>query len=211
MNNIIEKETVGMAGGTTEGSMPTSSAPTPSKRTRGHSNSTRALQYNGKYHPLDEILRPSQAAKFRAEHGLNKCEDSDSDGFKDQGDKDSDYDVDGKPQKKKNKTSGMTAFCYGPRRSPRKVNRNALYNTNAHPQDLDLAQMDVDGTMEYATDDGDDDWVSIASDMPTEKLGKLLISSGDSFVEKLDETYAMDSSVTGEDGNERVIRDIEGK
>ncbi|KAJ4351719.1 uncharacterized protein N0V89_007062 [Didymosphaeria variabile] len=165
---------------TAEDSVPASSVPPSSHMksshmTRGSTRGTRSnnLAYNQKYHPMDEYLRPSQAAKRRAEHGLDD-EDNDSANFEEQDNGDSDSEVEDLPQMKKRKKLDKFALhqgTQGTRRSSRSVNRDVLYDMNIHPQDSQLEHMTTDSTVDKANDENDD-IVSIGSSAATEEVDK---------------------------------------
>ena len=164
MNNIIELASDDKVMATAEDCTPAPAVATLSHRTRGPANGTRALQYDQKYHPLDEVLRPSQAAKRRAEHGVDAQEGGGLTDFQDQGDEKSDANVDDEPHRKKCRKSDGSATRGILRRPVRKVTRNALYNIQVHPQDPQLAYVDTDSEDAYeedevnsATTDADDD------------------------------------------------------
>jgi hypothetical protein len=146
---------------TAEDSVPTSSAAPSSYTTRGSArgaSSNGNLAYDQKYHPMDEYLRPSQASKRRAEHGLDN-EDSSSD--------ESNVDAGEQPQMKKRKL-GKFPRRQGTRRSSRRTNRDVLYNMEIHPQDLQLQQMAADSVVNEAVEQNDE-VVSIGSSAATEE------------------------------------------
>lgn len=111
-----------------------------------------ALVYDQKYHPMDDIIRPSQAAKRRSIHGerpnrpknlgVLSSDQSDSDVGSMAGDEDSDGE---EPQPfkcgDKRKRSGSRTPDFIRRSSRRRTNPNVLYNTKVHPQDSDLQRV----------------------------------------------------------------------
>lgn len=124
---------------------PTSSAPTSSYRTRSQNKAhTSELLYDQKYHPMDDYLRPTQAARRRAIHEEQVSDDdSEVTGFEGGSHSESDSEIESQPSKnKRRKVSHPNAQAT--RRSTRQVNREVLYDTSVHPQDDVLDQMDVD-------------------------------------------------------------------
>lgn len=111
-----------------------------------------ALVYDQKYHPMDDIIRPLQAAKRRSLHGekrnrtnnvdASSSDQSDSDVRSMAGDEDSDKE---EPQpfkcgdKRKRSRSRTPEFIR--RSSRRRTNPNVSYNTKVHPQDSDLRRV----------------------------------------------------------------------
>ncbi|KAL1591376.1 hypothetical protein SLS60_011989 [Paraconiothyrium brasiliense] len=154
-------------------SVPPSSHLTSYHMTRGSKRGARSndLAYDQKYHPMDEYLRPSQAAKRRAEYGFD--EDSDSVNFEENDKGDSDSDVEDQPQMKKRKKFDKFALRSGTgtRRSFRSVNRDVLYDMKIHPQDSQLEHMATDSTVGEASDENDD-VVSVGSSAATEEVDK---------------------------------------
>ena len=211
MNNIIQGLSDEMEVSTVEDSVPTSSVPFPSRKTRGSANSTRVLVYDQKYHPLDEVLRPSQAAKRRAEHGIDADDESnDSSSFnaRDQCGSDSDSDVEGKPYPKRYKhLDGLSTRC-STRRSSRKAGRNAVYNTNVHPQDSQLMLTSAD---EMTDVDEDSDVISVLNDVTNGSMNQVItITSSHSGDESEEATYRMSGLFTRKIKN-GVFQDINGK
>ncbi|KAJ4301431.1 hypothetical protein N0V90_003523 [Kalmusia sp. IMI 367209] len=165
MSNIIMIPSEELVHSTAEDSPPVSSMPPPSSyMTRGSTSGNRSpdLAYDQKYHPIDEFLRPSQAAKRRAEHGLDdeeseeadhgECYDSESDSDIDI-DNDIDSNINDQPQTKKRKRRNKPTARQGIRRSARQVNRDVLYNANVHPQDEQLRQINTDSSIEEINDE----------------------------------------------------------
>lgn len=103
------------------------------------------LVYDVKYHPMDDTIRPSQAAKRRTAHGEVPILDSDdaSDAFTltdtaasigESSDTRSEDDEEAPRQSKQTKLRPLPAE--GTRRSTRKVsNQKTSYNMDIHPQD----------------------------------------------------------------------------
>ncbi|CAE7199248.1 hypothetical protein P3342_010206 [Pyrenophora teres f. teres] len=106
------------------------------------------LVYDVKYHPMDDSIRPSQAAKRRSVHGEGRVFDSDDSNeacsFDVSADESSDEhsEVEGRPPKKaakgKKQVQVQTRLTprEGTRRSARKVSEpKTSYNMDVHPQD----------------------------------------------------------------------------
>jgi hypothetical protein len=146
---------------TAEDTVPTASAAPSSYTTRGSARgvpSNNNLAYDQKYHPMDEHLRPSQASRRRAEHGLGNEDRSSGESNTNAGDQ---------PQMKKRKSDELT-LRQCTRRSSRRTNRDVLYNMAIHPQDLQLQQMEADSTVNKAIEQNDEVF-SIGSSAATEK------------------------------------------
>lgn len=213
MNNIIEVFSDEMGASTVEDSVPASSVPVPSRKTRGSTNSTRVLVYDQKYHPLDEVLRPSQAAKRRAECELEDGDESEDDdsSFKvlNQGNADSDSDVENRPQHKRCKKLDAVATRCRTRRSSRKVGRNALYNTNVHPQDSQLALMTTDDMAEV--DDEGSDMVSVTSDVTNGSANQMIAITSSPSGEESEEATHRVGGMYARTIQKHLVQDINGK
>lgn len=98
------------------------------------------IVYDGKYHPMDDVLRPQRAAKRRAKYE------------EDQPGSDSEATVSG---------AGDNVNIEGARRSSRPANGQALYDTNVQPQDEELQGLeeDNDRQQEYGEEDSGDELV----------------------------------------------------
>ncbi|KAF2631114.1 hypothetical protein BU25DRAFT_481583 [Macroventuria anomochaeta] len=126
-------------------------APTcPPTRRSARAKST--LIYDQKYHPMDDVIRPSQAAKRRTLHGEKPAlvddldafslEDSRSDIGSIVGDEDSD-DEEPQPPTRGRKRKRSTSRTPEPTRrsSRRRTNPKVSYNMKIHPQDSDLKRV----------------------------------------------------------------------
>lgn len=127
---------------------------------RTRQNKRTKLLYDQKYHPMDDIIRPSQAAKRRRAHGdIMSSPEDESDWSSVYADNNFASPAESKHEEKKtksksnqrhskqvNKRSRSQARSMEPaRRSKRKtLNRNACYNMNTHPQDADLERLSSD-------------------------------------------------------------------
>jgi hypothetical protein len=132
---------------------PMSSVPTSSYSFRKRKASQSKLVYDGKYHPMDDSIRPSQAAKRRSAHGEIESfsDENKSDSFTVHADSDieaeSNEHVEGVETEKKPRSAGKSKKrTQGPTRSPEPTRRSSrrtavskvAYNMNIHPQDNDL-------------------------------------------------------------------------
>jgi hypothetical protein len=108
--------------------------------------------YDQKYHPMDDIIRPSQAAKRRSLHGegppplqdsdVSSFEDSDSGPGSMVGDEGTDDDEpQSSKQSRKRKRSGSPAPAPTRRSSRKKTSPKVSYNMKIHPQDSDLRRV----------------------------------------------------------------------
>jgi hypothetical protein len=122
---------------------PTSSIPTSSYRTRQqvHGSHKREICYDQQYHPMDDIVHPARAAKMRIKYGeeLPASDDMLSCSNIDDECNDTDAETDNEAEAKK-KAKNMSS--QPTRRSGRQVNSNVIYNTNVHPQDGDIEQIE---------------------------------------------------------------------
>lgn len=117
--------------------------------TRGSARGIRSnLAYDQRYHPIDEYLRPSQAAKRRAEYGHSR-----SPSFEEQGNTESDTDSDGQSQAKRRRLNNVEQRDI--RRSSRITNHHVLYNMRIHPQDSQLQQMVADAVEEVTEENNE--------------------------------------------------------
>jgi hypothetical protein len=110
------------------------------------------LVYDQKYHPLDDIIRPSQAAKRRLLHGERPTLPDDSNGSVPEGlgsdvgsvvgDEDSD-DKEPRPSTRgrKRKRSVSLNPEHTRRSSRRRTKPKVSYNMKIHPQDSDLRRV----------------------------------------------------------------------
>ncbi|EAT84138.2 hypothetical protein SNOG_08970 [Parastagonospora nodorum SN15] len=123
---------------------PISSIPPPSYSLRNRKATRGKLIYDVKYHPMDDSIRPSLAAKRRSLHGEPKtfsAESSEASLAHDESNKD-EFDAGERagPTKKGAKRKRCCSQEAQPtRRSSRKsVNSGISYNMSVHPQDRDL-------------------------------------------------------------------------
>jgi hypothetical protein len=139
---------------------PTSSATTSTYSLRNRGAKQGKLAYDVKYHPMDDLIRPSQAAKRRSAHGEelilsdNSSEastiiETDAD---ESSNEESETEEQPKPAargKKRSWTKSQARSIQGTRRSTRKVSDpKTSYNMDVHPQDKFLV---------ISSDDEDDD------------------------------------------------------
>lgn len=119
--------------------------------TRRSARAKSALVYDQKYHPLDDIIRPSQAAKRRTLHGEQPFLESESNGESSNesasdvgsmaGDDDSD-DEDPQPAQNRKRKRARSLTPEPARRSSRRRSKpKTSYNVNIHPQDSDLKRV----------------------------------------------------------------------
>jgi hypothetical protein len=114
--------------------------------------------YDQKYHPMDEVVRPSRAARHRARYE-EQCPDDDSEATDFHEDERSDSDIEASHRPFGNKRRKLSTVpptaAQGTRRSSRHVDRNVLYDTSIHPQDEEINYMEVDSKHEdTSSEDG---------------------------------------------------------
>jgi hypothetical protein len=130
---------------------PTSSVPASSYSFRNRRAAQGKLVYDVKYHPMDDSIRPSQAAKCRSAHGEEQLSSDDSSEASVQGDgSDSDEEEENnkeeeqksRPAKKGKKRARSPYQSPEPtRRSSRRIaTPRVSYNMSIHPQDRDLEE-----------------------------------------------------------------------
>jgi hypothetical protein len=129
---------------------PTSSIPASSYSLRNRRAAQGKLVYDVKYHPMDDSVRPTQAAKRRSAHGeIQFSSDDVSESFSVHAE--SDVEEDGnnqeegqkaKPTKKGRKRARQQSRSPEPtRRSSRQTATPKIsYNMSVHPQDRDLEE-----------------------------------------------------------------------
>ncbi|KAL5433908.1 hypothetical protein PMIN07_010953 [Paraphaeosphaeria minitans] len=141
--------------------------PRPSYLIRGPARGARSndLAYDQRYHPMDEYIRPSQAAKRRAEHGIEDNSSVHS------VESDSDTDAEDQPQRKKRKLNKV--ITRGTRRSSRRTNHDVLYNMQIHPQDSQLEQM-VGNTVDETAEENAE-MISIGSSEAAEEEDQRVV------------------------------------
>jgi hypothetical protein len=130
---------------------PTSSMPASSYSFRNRRAARGKLIYDVKYHPMDDSIRPSQAAKRRSAHGEEQVSSDDSSEASVQGDgSDSDEEKEdnkeeeqkSRPAKKGKKRARSPSQSPEPTRrsSRRTATPKVSYNMSIHPQDRDLEE-----------------------------------------------------------------------
>jgi hypothetical protein len=153
--NITEDESEHVAVDTP----PTSSIPPCTYSLRNRRASQGKLVYDVKYHPMDDSIRPTQAAKRRSVHGeiqvISDDESDASDSFSVHADSDNDEDQrkeEVEEKVKPIKTGKRRSRCRSTtpepsRRSSRQTTKPKIsYNMKVHPQDRDLeVSSDIDG------------------------------------------------------------------
>jgi hypothetical protein len=140
---------------------PTSSIPASSYSLRNRRAAQGKLVYDVKYHPMDDSIRPSQAAKRRSAHGeiqLFSDNTTDSCSVPAVSDEEEDEDNEETEQKvrsiKKGKKRARQQF-QSPEPTRRSSRRTATpkisYNMSVHPQDRDLEESSADDSDGKAT------------------------------------------------------------
>ncbi|KAF1956020.1 hypothetical protein CC80DRAFT_83811 [Byssothecium circinans] len=161
--------------------------PTSSYRTRGTASTDstrRQIQYNQRYHPMDDYIRPSQAAKVRAAYG-ERAPESDSasehETFRSEDSSD-----------EENETKRQKVVSQPTRRSSRAVNHDVLYDTNVHPQDaiIDEAMSSSDSAH---VSDGEDGVVVPDSE------GDIHVSDSEDGIEISDSKHGVEVSDSEDD------------
>lgn len=197
-----------------EDTPPTSSLPPPSYSLRNRNRNRKAGQgrliYDLKYHPMDDSIRPSQAAKRRSLHGEPKTfsdESSEASLAHDESNEDeSDIEERAGPARKGTKRIRCCSEEAQPtRRSSRKsLNTGLLYNMNVHPQDRDLelsssdesdCEMDIPRSKRRVLARSvEDELASIRDDLTCETASGIIVIESD----QPESNYA-DSSERAED------------
>ncbi|KAF2682120.1 hypothetical protein K458DRAFT_391154 [Lentithecium fluviatile CBS 122367] len=161
---------------------PTSSIPTSSLRTRGQTNAMQNSRplYDQKYHPMDDVVQPSRAARHRAKYEEQNL-DEDSEGTDFQEDDQSDSDVGVDHHRNTNKRRKLSHFppTQGTRHSSRRTNRNVLYDMNVHPQDEEIEQMEIDSDQEGTSADEDAGPSQVTDGNTTMVGGRVIPDTGD--------------------------------
>ncbi|KAF2829348.1 hypothetical protein CC86DRAFT_444447 [Ophiobolus disseminans] len=138
---------------TAAGTPPTSSAPSSSYSLRNRKAKQNGLIYDLKYHPMDDSIRPTQAAKRRSAHGEEQPSSDDENGsFSVRADSDTDSDVNEEEVKKpeavkkgKKRARHQSQSLEPTRRSSRRTaDTKVLYDMSVHPQDQDLIVVSSD-------------------------------------------------------------------
>jgi hypothetical protein len=139
----------------------TSSMPASSYSFRNRRAAQGKLMYDVKYHPMDDIIRPTQAAKRRSAHGkVELVSDDDSTEASVPADSDTDSESDTKEEKQKSKPTkrgrkrarSLSPSPEPTRRSSRRTTTPRIsYNMSVHPQDRDLEESSSDNSDEGAT------------------------------------------------------------
>jgi hypothetical protein len=140
---------------------PTSSMPAPSYSFRNRRAAQGKLMYDVKYHPMDDSIRPTQAAKRRLAHAkVGLVSDDDSTEASVPADSDLDSESDTKEEKQKStptkkgrkRARSLSQSPKPTRRSSRRtVTPRISYNMSVHPQDHDLEESSADVSDEEAT------------------------------------------------------------
>ena len=110
------------------------------------------LIYDQKYHPMDDFIRPSQAAKRRSLHGEglllddrsegDTSEESASDAESMNSDQESDDDDSQPPARGRKRKRSLSRSPEPTRRSSRRMTTPKVsYNMSIHPQDSDLRRI----------------------------------------------------------------------
>jgi hypothetical protein len=132
---------------------PTSSLPPSSYSFRARRATQGKLVYDTKYHPMDDSIRPSQAAKRRSLHGETQCFSDDTVGpfcmYSETDEEDGHYEelehLQESSKRGKKRARRRSPSPQPTRRSPRKTsNPKVSYNTSIHPQDHDLEASSAD-------------------------------------------------------------------
>lgn len=149
------------------GTPPASSAPSSNYSLRNRNAKQSALKYDVKYHPMDDSIRPTQAARRREAHGeahLGSDDDDENESFSVRADSDTTSDIESDeerkpaPAKKGSKRGRRGTQSIEPTRrsSRRTASRKVSYDMSKHPQDLDLIIVSSDSEKESDEDENDD-------------------------------------------------------
>jgi hypothetical protein len=137
------------------GTPPASSIPSSNYSLRNRRATQGKLVYDEKYHPMDDSIRPSQAAKRRSAHGETILLSDDTiecysvhDDSDDEEKEDEDETDKAEPKKGSKKRARRRSRSLEPtRRSSRKTATPKIsYNMNIHPQDRDLEVSSTDAS-----------------------------------------------------------------
>jgi hypothetical protein len=113
--------------------------------------------YDQKYHPMDDVLKPSRAAQHRARYEEQYPEeDSEDTDFREGKDDESDSEANTAqafPNKRRKLSTAPPTSAQPTRRSSRQVNRDTLYDANVHPQDEEIDNMEIDSVQEELSSD----------------------------------------------------------
>ena len=162
-----------------EGTPPTSSLPPPSYALRNRKATQGKLIYDVKYHPMDDSIRPSRAAKRRSFHGEPKTFSAESSEATSAHDEPNEGESDVEERAASTKKGTKRKKCcpreaQPTRRSSRKsLNSGISYNMSVHPQDRDL---------EVSSSDDSD----CELDMPRSKRCMLAPSAEDDLAQNSD-------------------------
>ncbi|KAF1928013.1 uncharacterized protein M421DRAFT_166393 [Didymella exigua CBS 183.55] len=154
------------------------------------------LIYDQRYHPMDDVIRPSQAAKRRSLHGERPplgsgvdgdgSEESGSDVGSMAGDDDSDGE-ESQPTRGRKRKRVRTLTSEPTRRSSRRrTNPKVSYNMNIHPQDSDLKRV-------WACDGSKSSPSPAKPTKPAEAMSSTMETSSDDF-EEVCRTLLVDDS-----------------
>ncbi|KAH7395187.1 hypothetical protein DE146DRAFT_99546 [Phaeosphaeria sp. MPI-PUGE-AT-0046c] len=160
--------------GSRRGTPPTSAMP-PSYSLRNRRAPQGKLIYDAKYHPMDDSIRPSQAAKRRSAHGeiiLSSDDETETETFTVHSDSEAEGEADNedlikkfRPSKNKKRSRSRSESLLPTRRSSRRITKQKiLYNMDVHPQDRYL---------EVSSSSDDDPEVS-SHDVKRKKASRLI-------------------------------------
>lgn len=137
------------------GTPPTSSAPPSSYALRNRRAPEGKLVYDAKYHPMDDSIKPSQAAKRRSAHEeieLSSDDETETFSVPSRSEEDEESDKEDlmkkfRPSKSKKRSRSLSESLQPTRRSSRRTTKiKVSYNMNVHPQDryLEITSSDDD-------------------------------------------------------------------
>lgn len=144
LSNIIDMTDTEDEDGSRLGTPPTSSMPPSSYSLRNRRAPQGKLIYDAKYHPMDDSIRPSQAAKRRSAHGeIELSSDDESETFSVHSESEDEKEQNteklikkfGSRKSKKRSRSRSESLQPTRRSSRRASNQKVSYNMNVHPQD----------------------------------------------------------------------------
>ncbi|KAH7115976.1 hypothetical protein B0J11DRAFT_510329 [Dendryphion nanum] len=129
-----------------EDTSPTSSLePLTSTRSLRHPSGPHELIYNQKYHPMDDVLQPTRAARVKLTYTTNAMDDC------------SESETDHNDENKRHRSKGKkrlhsvppspyatVSLSRGERRSSRRSKRKVNYDMKVHPQDSQLRELEAE-------------------------------------------------------------------
>lgn len=132
-----------------------SSTSTSSHKTRAHVHGIHRseLCYDQKYHPMDQFTNPKRAAKMKSKYEDDLLvSDNTVTTFDNEANQlDCETDVDDGPEKKATSGKDSSYSSTKPFRcSSRQMKRNVLYDTNIHPQDVEIEELEEAEQAVYA-------------------------------------------------------------